>query len=372
MTTNLFIQVTIFFFYLGAGESKVIHVVPSLNAPCLKPSCLTLSQLTTNTSYFDNTGTKLIVLEGNHTLDSKFAVSNVSELALTCGSSTLQTNIICYHNASFSFSRMDSLQVKGLIFIGCGNNMIMSVNRLLVEDSSFIGQKGTGTALKINETNATIVSSFFSANMLGSRCLIPVEDHLSYYPIVGGVILAYLSDIVIINSSVTGNRADLGGAVFGYYSNISIISSNFTDNQVTPYNSIFVHSHCFKSSQSSMLSQIDIDTEEATKRNSNLQKISCKETFYLASVIAIFHSTVFINGSLFSNNTSICGGAMSVFQYSTARICNSKLTNNSATQFGGMLMVGLADVVIYNCLFHNSYAKQGGVFKVGNSSVNIT
>ena len=377
MAKHLLIEVIIlgFFFSLGAGEAdKVIqwHVVPSLNTPCLKPPCLTLADLATSISYFDNVNTSLriVFLEGNHVLDSNLIVSNVSKLALMCDSSNLQTSIVCSHNATFSFSRMDSLQVKGLVFIGCGNNIIISVNRLVIDNSTFIGQKGTGTALQIIKTNATIMSSHFSANMLGSSCLVPFAYNS---PFIGGAIVTYLSDITITNSSFADNRANLGGAVFNYYSNISIISSNFTNNQVTHYNPTSINGHCFRPFGSSVLSPIDINLDETTNYRSNLQEISYElGTFYLASVVATFQTKVFLYDSFFNNNTSICGGAISFFQHSTsALIYNSEFTNNSATQFGGVFVVGFAKMMIHNCLFYDSYATQGGVLKVGNSNVSI-
>ena len=53
------------------------------------------------------------------------------------------------------------------------------------------------------------MSSYFIGNALGSRCLIPFEGyHLS--PLVGGAIVAYLSDVNIANSNFVGNRANLG------------------------------------------------------------------------------------------------------------------------------------------------------------------
>ena len=84
MATHILIEVIIFGFLssLGAGEDKVIYVVPSPNAPCLHSPCRTLSQLATSTSYFDDISTKLVFLKGNHTLDSNFAMANVSKLVL--------------------------------------------------------------------------------------------------------------------------------------------------------------------------------------------------------------------------------------------------------------------------------------------------
>ena len=191
----ILVAISVFIFYLGLGESKVLHIFPSPNTPCHKDPCITLTQLATNLSYLDDISTKLVFSEGNHTINSKFAVSNVSELVLISGSfsnSSSKANIICYQNASFKFANMHFLHVKGLVFIGCGNNVVMSMNRLIVETSSFVGQNGTGTALQIIKTNATIINSYFSANTLGSRFLIPFEDHSSS-PFIGGAIVALVT-----------------------------------------------------------------------------------------------------------------------------------------------------------------------------------
>ena len=221
----------------------------------------------------------------------------------------------------------------------------------------------TGGVIK---TNATIVSSYFSANTLGSKCLIPFEDQSSS-PFVGGALVAYLSNVTITRSSFTSNKANLGGAIFAYYSDISITSSNFTDNQVTPHVHTQVHNHCSRSSR--VLSLMD---QEVSKDHFDMQRISDEGKFYLASVISTFNTTTSIHDSLFSNNTGVCGGAMSVFQNSSAIIYNSDFSSNSVTQFGGVLVVGFASVAIYKCSFINSHAKQGGVIKVGHSIVNIS
>ena len=64
---------------------------------------------------------------------------------------------------------------------------------------------------------------------------------------------------------------------------------------------------------------------------------------------------------------------MSFFQHSTtAFIYNNDFSNNSATAFGGVFMVGFASMEIHNCSFYDGYAKEGGVIKVGNSSVNFS
>ena len=62
---------------------------------------------------------------------------------------------------------------------------------------------------------------------------------------------------------------------------------------------------------------------------------------------------------------------MSVFQGSVAFISNSYFFQNTATRFGGTLIIGFATVTADNCSFYSNSAEHGGVIKVGNSSVKI-
>ena len=98
------------------------------------------------------------------------SVSDINRFSMISNSSLEQSHfkIICYQNVSFQFDNIYSLWIRGLKFIGCGNNLIMSVSNFTVESSTFNGQRDSGTALWIIRTNVSIESSRFILNKVGS------------------------------------------------------------------------------------------------------------------------------------------------------------------------------------------------------------
>ena len=67
----------------------------------------------------------------------------------------------------FNISETTFATIKDLHFVGCGNNGVSEVKQLIiVEDTTFEGVEGRGTALMLNEvTNATIARSSFLSNV---------------------------------------------------------------------------------------------------------------------------------------------------------------------------------------------------------------
>ena len=87
-------------------------------------------------------------------------------------------NITC-HNVSFNFDNINHLLIRGLKFVGCGNNRVLSVKNFTVKNSTFVGQWRSGTALDITQTDTTIENSQFLSNTVGS-CQIDPVSYLNY------------------------------------------------------------------------------------------------------------------------------------------------------------------------------------------------
>ena len=104
----------------GFEESIVLYIKPSPSAPCRKQLCLTLSQLTANTTLkYLKLSTTLIFLPGNFSLESEISVINLHSFSI-CSNSSM---IFCQRDASFRFENIDNLHIRGLNFVGCGNNL---------------------------------------------------------------------------------------------------------------------------------------------------------------------------------------------------------------------------------------------------------
>ena len=369
-----FILTLIFFACFGLDESEVVYIIPSPNAPCHQKLCLTLSHFAADTSWLKSDST-LIFLVGTHNIDIEVSVSSISILSLVSNSSVEDYQIIiCEQKASFKFDNIDYLLISGLKFVGCGSNRVVSVKQLTVENSIFQGQNNTGTALELNGTNAEIINASFVSNKVGS-CLCIYTDISYLYLRIGGAIYASgYSNVTVLMSKFVGNSAEIGGAIASHESSfVNIINSTFVENRAIPAN---IDVQC-----SNVTLYGDHNFELLTKSMSQIwtKVVSIERRFCNGGAIAIFHSRLSINGSMFCNNTSDSGGAgaLSIQDCSAANVYNSEFWNNTVNTigpgFGGAIKVAnMANATIENCTFYKSSANYGGVLDIWLSSVTIS
>ena len=133
----------------------------------------------------------------------------------------------------FNISETTFATIKDLHFVGCGGNRVSQVEQFVVEDTIFEGVEGGGTALMLNEvTDASIAKSLFVSNVHAST----FEYHdISPYAS-DQEILNYLLEYLNRNPSFA-----VGGAVYTAFSNVSIIGSKFTDNRAKIGGALFAH-----------------------------------------------------------------------------------------------------------------------------------
>jgi hypothetical protein len=97
------------------------------------------------------------------------------------------------------------------VFIGCGNNTFSSIRNFTIENSTFRGQNGSGTALDITGVNLTIVNGSFFSNSVG-RCFDIFDINTTPHMIsihVGGVTTFYCN----IHSIDSADRQTTGWVV---------------------------------------------------------------------------------------------------------------------------------------------------------------
>ena len=133
------------------------------------------------------------------------------------------------------------------------------------------------------------------------------------------------------------NSAEVGGAIYsvGHEINrINISKSTFIKNQAII---------------------IDRHSASCDGRN-NMQRT-------VGGAVAVFNTTMIINGSMFINNTSNEdgeGGALSIQQKSITNMRDSEFLGNSANTSGGALFMRDSDVVINSSKFQGNNASKGG------------
>ena len=174
--------------------------------------------------------------------------------------------------------------------------------------STFEGQNSSSTALEILETNLKVINSSFLSNRVGhchSIFDMKVNSYVFYR--VGGAIFVNKSNISVINSTFLKNSAEVGGAIYsvGHEINrINISKSTFIKNQAII---------------------IDRHSASCDGRN-NMQRT-------VGGAVAVFNTTMIINGSMFINNTSNEDGeegALSIQQKSITNMWDSEFLGNSA------------------------------------------
>ena len=355
-------------------EEGLVYIKPLPSSLCPAEPCLTLSQLAANHSRLNllQSNVTLIILPGNHSLDAILSVTNTSKLFMLSNSFPVPI-IMCQQNASFKFNNIGHVLIHGVIFVGCGNNIILSVDQFNLQDSSFLGEKNSTTALEIIKSNAIVVNTSFVSNTMGSyRGPIGILEYQdtqeemntdSVYAFVGGAIIVTQSNVTITGSMFERNHADVGGAIFSNHgSNIKVINSTFVDNHVSLLGGVLYLENDLKGTGGTI-------TVINSKFNNN--------SAYHGGVITAFtHCTINITLSEFHSNKVIYldspanGGVLDLYKQSTATINRSLFHNNSADSGGGVVSVYNSDLTVHDSEFWENRARQfGGVITVTNGNV---
>ena len=374
--------------YADSANSQQAHyyITSSLSVHCPGDPCLTLPQLVANsTSYLGNeTNVSLTFLPGNHSLDGELSLShadNFSMIRVIGGNGTVFVECGS-ESGKFNISETTFATIKDLHFVGCGGNKVSQVEQFTVEDTIFEGVEGRGTALVLNVViDASIARSSFLSNVHAST----FEHHtispyagtqmvLKYLYLdrnlslaVGGALYTAFSNVSIVSSKFTDNRAEIGGALFAHNSSLHVVGSTYSYNKASFAGAMIV------SESSINIKNCDF-IENAAVIHGGVMIAYDRDTFsihgttftnnsagYSVGVMLIYDSMFRITNSNFSNNAAKrSSGVIYAFDGSFT-ITGSIFTNNSATSCGGVMWTS-----------NNSAADNGGVIKTYNSSFNIT
>ena len=392
------------------------YITPSLSVHCPGDPCLTLPQLAANsTSYLGNqTNISLFFLPGNHSLDGELSLSHADNFSMTkviggngtvfveCGS----------QSGRFNISEITFAMIKDLHFVGCGGNKFNQVEKFIAKGTIFEGVEGRGTALVLNNvTDASIVRSSFLSNFNTHGSII-FEDHditnskdlLNYLYLirnsslaVGGALYTAFSNISIVSSKFTDNRAEIGGALFAHNSSLHVVGSTYNYNKasfagvmITSESSINIKYYCDFIENAAMIHGGVILAYDSMFRitdstfNDNAAKwssgaidgsfvfINSASAAIRGGVMETYNSSVNITSSMFANNSAAHGGVMDTYN-SILSITSSTFTTNSAANGGSVMDIYNSILSITSSTFtNNSAADYGGVMETRYSSLNIT
>ena len=379
---------------------EVYYIIPSLHdGNCHMDSCLTLSQLASKLSNLIDSNETLMFAEGNHSLDQNFTAVDITALSLVTVNNTNSSSIInCQRGAKFNFSSIGHIYISKITFMGCQNNIFEYVNKLVIEDSVFIGidthqaSSPLPNHQDLDDNIAMISSQLDLSNTEFLRYMnnITTTSMNSNDGIkLGGALIITECFTKLHRCTFQSNSANIGGAIFsGPGSDITISESHFASNHAEKCNNkvclggalflaqtgtVTVYNSTFHNNTSNQ------DGGTIVALNANFSVSHCKihnnMAFRFGGAIAVFqNSTLFIEVTNVSGNgVYLLGGAL-YMSASRFLVVNSTFVHNTASSGGAMYASNSCKLRIYSTIFqHNEVHFNGGVaFLSRNSTLSIS
>ena len=345
--------------YSGVSSTQIYHIVPVQSEECPEQllNCVTLSQFAdTNQSLDFNT--TIIMLEGNHSLDSELTVEGITSFHMF---SSYDTNITC-ENSLIQLHNISHVKLHHLKFRGCRFE-VQAVDKFLLAYSEVTKYRATShtkyKALQLSQTNANITRTFFSK--INSDVWAD-----------GGIIGANESNVIITESMFQNSSGYVGVALSSiHYSNITIIRSTFRYNRVSRFGIGFSSGGIFHFHEGSFTVICN-----STIINNKVRSLSRKQGF--EGGVIITHGNLNVTSSNFANNFPILdnfyyqGGAIRIDGDVTVNISDCVFTNNHA-QIGGAVYARGGIVNIGESMFiANTAVESGGAVAGLGTTFNIT
>ena len=334
----------------------VYHITPSQDASsCPLQSCMDLSELAATIDFSSENGTNitLLFLPGNHGLDCELVLTNSKNIYITKASSNETVCIECNDKTGrVVISNVTEVLFEGLLFVGCGGNILFSmVDNFKIISCAFKGVAGGSTALILNGTTAIINMCIFINNTDGTEWWLDYAYHK-----VGGAIIVSNSNVWVNGTQFEGNSAELGGALFierGSY--VSIQNSLFQFHSTRPT----YHYHESGGMIYTLETVLNITScifiaNTAQSKGGVLYTV--KDDF-----------TVIITNSTFTNNTVTSGHGGVIYSAANGSfyVVDSTFTGNTAALYGGVVYNSAAGgfffYIVRSNFTGNTATSSGGV-----------
>ena len=358
-----YISILVVFTWTCASSALICNIAPSPEICSNQLElCITLSQFATNTCHLLDSNTTVIVLEGEHSLESQFSVEHIVIFSM----STSQKVVIkCKNSTMFRLHNIGYVRLYNLKFRGC-QLAVQRVNNLFLVnvEISNLTITFTAAALQLLQTSAMIFNSFFSK--------ITVD-----FGAAGGIIEANQCNVTIEMSTFEACRAYDGIALLnGLNSSIKVIGSTFRNMELSysvSYSSggiFYINKTCTAVIYNSTFFNNKINATVLSSETSSLSGIiiaygnlnisSCYFMNNNGGAIQIQgDSTVNIERSMFTNNSALSGGALYV-KGGEVSISECSFTANIVLNYGGAVYLVNGTLNISGCTFQNNYAQKGG------------
>ena len=336
-------------------------------------NCLTLQQFASNLDNYLRNNTTLIIQPGNFTLRLNLTISNVGYFAMYHNSNPGDT-LLCNKDTKLQFRSVTNLWIQNLHMSGCAGNHIEHVIRFFLINVTFGGlahaldSSYNGSALVVSESEGSITHCHFSQYYFGTSHSSFSFNSNSYMNVsmkrvttwIGGAMVIIHSNVTIVQSNFTENRAQLGGAI--YAENDSIIVAKNTSfifntvaaslptcsdrKEIASGGAIYAIYGCSISIQNSYFGK---------------NQAYCGDNIY-GGVIAMYRGSLVITRSEFENSHR---GRVAYLLECSVSLKESKLNFSQ----DGVLFALRSIITITSSTISDSHGSQGAVVQMINSSL---
>ena len=359
----------------AAHPTHTCFIVPDVSAiPASCPNhsgpCATLSQFVLSpTTYIslNSSGVDLVLLPGNHSLESILILEDYSEMlffSMFGRKSSIGVTINSEGSGGIYLSQVSEVRIEHIKFVGFSSAKFEAIfDSLIVHNCSFTNGNGTALELEYNRY-VTISSSEFISNVGTLREVSQTAFTNKFYS-AGGALSVQgndLDELHIKRCTFFNNSAEVGGVIYSFGDGRNVFdirNSSFFDNVLlySPVESSLYNDGTVLYCEFSSRCIIKIATS-VFEGNVNVLGFA---------LFAIRRSKIFIQYSYFAVNR---GAIINAEDNSQVRVLNSKFGRNvNAHQCGGLFLVSSCSLVIRSCNFLENYAHQGGVVCAESSYV---
>ena len=147
-----------------------------LSCPYNSTYCATLSEYAQKVELYFTSNTTMVFLSGDHVLGTNITVANVARVTMRGESSDNIAAIVCNGQVGLSFTSVIRIEIYSMAFTSCGrdygispvtNYALQSIQHAKLVNCLF--HDNPGTALVVNNTNATLAGNRFNHNCCESN-----------------------------------------------------------------------------------------------------------------------------------------------------------------------------------------------------------
>ena len=303
-------------------KSSTYYISPTFNdgwCPDIS-MCFNLSEIATNIT---DLNVSVILKPGNHNLVSNFILTGLAKFSLKSEDHHVPAIIKCGRSSRLKFSFTSFIHIKGIIFNDCLDTEVTSIERFIIENSTFSVAKSSvyfGRALSVTSSTLIIIQSKFLSFQAGKQN--------------GGAIYSSKCNVRIFQSIFVNNSAQTGGVVYCQDSKFLIKRSSFMRNRAQNGGVL-------------VLNNKQSDTKEATD-------FIFQQYDYDNDTSIIRESSIAFIGSIFFRNTAKSRGGV-ILSENCYGICILYLNQNNFTfnvaNYGGVFKITTSNVLIIRKVF---------------------